>query len=148
MKTMKTNTVNTAKAAVITEYCNLLLEPAGEYMECTPKAKVNENGDLTFDFTLENSANPSFGTYPAVTFDICNIADVEDGEDLSDYVNEALRMPDDIDEILDYAKKELGFDSQAAESAKSDLEEVLPQICFEFFRLAYVEEEEVVAPGF
>lgn len=140
MKTTNTNTITTnTKAKDITYFCNILLEPAEQYLECAPKANVDEKGNLTFDFTARISDQPFASAYPMMTFNVCNINDVETPEDLYWNVNPALAVSEsDIENYLADFKKDLHMSDKAIADAVDDLAEVLPQVEAEFYNAAYI----------
>lgn len=147
MKKTNTNTITTnTKAKDIIRFCNVLLEPAEQYMGWnTPKAEVDEKGNLTFDFIMAMPDYPfpaAPAAFPMVTFNICNINDIEDPEDLYWAVNETLMMPDDINETMAYFKKDLNMSDKAVAEDISDLAEVLPQVEGEFYNAAFIYPEE------
>lgn len=144
MKTTKTNTITTnTKAKDITYFCNILLEPAEQYLECAPKANVDEKGELAFDFTMDISDQPFAPAYPMMTFDICNINDIEDPEDLYLNVSSALAFTEsDIEDYLAAFKKDLHMSDKAVTDAVDNFAEVIPQVIGEFFNAAYIYPEE------
>ena len=142
MKTTKT--LNTAKAFEITEYCNVLLNPADEYFEAAPEAEVDGKGNLTFDFVLRIPSQPAPVASPTITVPVCNIADVEDGADLYWNVATALIMPDNLNVFLDlnWCKGVFGLTDSDIEEIKENIQEVFPQIVQAFFNEAYLPDEE------
>lgn len=140
----KTNTITTnTKAKDITYFCNILLEPAEQYLECAPKANVDEKGNLIFDFTMDISDQSFAPAYPVVTFNICNINDVETPEDLYFEVSSALAVDEyDIEDYLADFKKDLHMSDKAVADAVDNLAEVIPQVIGEFFNAAYIYPEE------
>lgn len=145
MKTIKTTkTLNTAKAFEITEYCNVLLNPADEYFEKTPEAEVDKKGNLTFDFVLRIPSQPVPVASPTITVPVCNIADVEDGADLYWEVASALILPDNLNVFLDlnWCKGVFGLTDSDIDEIRDTIKEVFPQIVQAFFEVAYLPDEE------
>lgn len=142
MKTTKT--LNTAKAFEITEYCNVLLNPAEEYFETAPEAEVDRKGNLTFDFVLRIPSQPVPTDSPTITVPVCSIDDVYDSADLYWEVASALVMPDNLNVFLDldWCKEVFGVTDSDIDEMKENIQEVFPQIVQAFFNAAYLPDEE------